>query len=259
MTVGLEVREVRVRHRGGPEVVRGVSLTAPRGAVTALIGPNGAGKTTLLRALVGLIPCTGAALLDGDDLGALAAPERARRVGYVPQRTRLVARMNVRGVVDLGRFAHRGAWRSGGAADRDAVDRAMEQTGVSALAERPFVELSGGEQQRVLLARALATGASALLLDEPTASLDVRHALDLHALLRRLADDGAVVVVVMHDLGEVREHADHVVLLDRGTVSAAGPAAEVVSADPVADVYRVRLLDGARPGYGRLPGGGVVP
>ncbi|MCB9508352.1 MAG: ABC transporter ATP-binding protein [Myxococcales bacterium] len=259
MTTGLDVRDLRVSHRSGPEVVRGVSLSAPRGAVTALIGPNGAGKTTLLRALVGLLPCSGSAVLDGADLGALAAPERARRVGYVPQRTRLVARMNVRGVVDLGRFAHRGAWRRGGAADREAVDRAMEQTGVAPLADRAFVELSGGEQQRVLLARALATGASALLLDEPTASLDVRHALELHALLRRLADDGAVVVVVMHDLGEVREHADHVVLLDGGKVSAAGPAADVVSADPIAGVYRVRLLDGVRPGYGRLHGGGVGP
>jgi len=238
---GLQVRDLRVGYDRGPEVVRGIDLLAPRGSVTALIGPNGAGKSTLLKAIVGLLPHGGQAILDGDDLARLPARERARRLAYVPQRTLLMARLSVREVVALGRFAHRAsAWTFGhGKADRVAIEAALEETDTRAFAERPFPELSGGEQQRVLLARALATGATTLLLDEPTSALDVHHVLVLHGILRRLSERGHCVVAVLHHLSEVRRHAHRVVLLNGGQVHMEGPAAEVVAPGPIRAVYGV--------------------
>jgi len=250
---GLTVRGLVAGYRHGPDVVHGVDLTAPRGAITALMGPNGAGKSTALKAMVGLVPrARGSMQLDGADLAALGGPERARRVAYVPQRTLLTAPMRVRDVVAMGRFVHRGPWGRPGRADRAAIDAAMASAEIEPLADRTFPTLSGGEQQRVLLARALASGATALLLDEPTSALDVRHALLLHRALRALADDGAVIVVVLHDLSEARARVDQVVLLDAGRVAAAGEAAEVIAPAPVRAVYGVELIEGGGLGW-RLP------
>lgn len=248
----LEVRGLRVRHPGGPEVVRGVDFHAPQGEVLALIGPNGAGKSTLLKALVGLLPTAGQVTLGGVRLAELDDRVRAQTVAYVPQRTALRAPLSVRSVVDLGRFAHREPWARPTAADRHIVDQALQDAGVVDLADRPFPTLSGGEQQRVLVARALATEAPVLLLDEPTSALDVRQVLLLHAILRDRARQGAIVVVVLHDLSEVRDHADRAVLLQDGRVHSTGPAREVVAPGPVRAVYGVDLLAGAGMGY-RLP------
>lgn len=256
---GIVVRDLRARHRHGPEVVCGISFRAPRGAITALLGPNGAGKSTALKAIVGLLPRSGEVRLDGQDLGALTAQERAQRVAYVPQRTQLMARMSVRSVVSLGRFAHRGPLARASRADEDAVESALHDAGAAALADRIFPELSGGEQQRVLLARALATGATALLLDEPTSSLDVRQVLDLHATLRRLADRGCCVVVVLHDLSEVRQNADRAVLIQQGRLYAAGPVGEIVQTPPVRAVYAVDLVEGGGLGFRRPLAAGAQP
>ena len=254
-STGLVTRGVRVRHRNGPEVVRGVDLHARPGEVVGLIGPNGAGKSTLLKAIVGLLPSTGTVTLDGVDLDQLSARDRARSVAYVPQRTALTAPLPVRSVVDLGRFAHREPWSRPTARDRAIVAAAMASTRVTELAERPFPTLSGGEQQRVLLARALATEAPVLLLDEPTSALDVRQVLLLHAVLRTLADQGSTVVVVLHDLAEVRTHVDRALLMKDGVVHATGPTAEVVAPEPVRAVYGVELLEKGGLGY-RLPSDG---
>ena len=250
---GLVTQGLRVRHRNGPEVVRGADLHARPGEVVGLIGPNGAGKSTLLKAIVGLLPSTGTVTLDDVDLDQLSA--RARSVAYVPQRTALTAPLPVRSVVDLGRFAHREPWSRPTARDRAIVNAAMASTRVTELAERPFPTLSGGEQQRVLLARALATEAPVLLLDEPTSALDVRQVLLLHAVLRTLADQGSTVVVVLHDLAEVRAHVDRALLMKDGVVHATGPTAEVVAPAPVRAVYGVELLEKGGLGY-RLPSDG---
>jgi len=245
---GLQVSGLTVGYARGPEVVRAVDLQAPRGAMTALIGPNGAGKSTLLKAAVGLLAHTGSVQLDGEDLISMAPRERARRLAYVPQRTLLTARLSVREVVSLGRFSHRGALGSWapGKTDQHAIDAALEETDTHLLAHRPFPELSGGEQQRVLLARALATGATTLLLDEPTSALDVHHVLVLHGILRRVKARGYCIVAVLHSLPEVLRHADHAVLLKGGQVYARGPAAEVVAPGPIREVYGVV----ARPAQG---------
>ncbi|MEL6908291.1 MAG: ABC transporter ATP-binding protein, partial [Planctomycetota bacterium] len=155
---GLHVTGLRARYGRGEDVLHGVDLHAPRGACTALLGPNGSGKSTLLKAILGLVPSLGEIRLDGAEFASVSPSERARRVAYVPQRSLLTAQLPVRSVVDLGRFAHRGALGGAGAEDGSVVDAALEECRVAHLAERAFTALSGGEQQRVLLARALATG-----------------------------------------------------------------------------------------------------
>jgi iron complex transport system ATP-binding protein len=249
---GLVVSQLRVRHRHGPEVVCGVDLHARPGEVLGLLGPNGAGKSTLLKAMVGLLPATGSVHLDGQELSQLSPRDRARQVAYVPQRTALTAPLTVRSVVDLGRFAHREPWARPTANDRTAVERALADANVVELAERPFTTLSGGEQQRVLLARALATEAPVLLLDEPTSALDVRQVLLLHTILRTLANRGSIIVVVLHDLAEVRQHTDRAVLMREGKVHQAGATAAVVAPAPVRTVYEVELIEQGGLGY-RLP------
>ncbi len=249
---GLVIDKVSAAHPNGPDVVHGVSFVAPSGALTALLGPNGAGKSTLFKGILGIVAARGGVHLDGEDLLRLKAQDRARRIAYVPQHTLLSAPLPVREVVALGRFAHRGPLAGPTRGDQDAVDQAMNDAGVSVLADRAFTELSGGEQQRVLLARALATGAHALLLDEPTSALDVRQRLLLHRVLRRLAEAGRCVVVVLHDLEEARVHADRAVLLKDGRVHTAGPVTEVITHVPVRQVYGVELVEGSGLGW-RLP------
>ncbi len=249
---GLVIENLRVRHRRGPEVLRGVDVIARRHEVLGLIGPNGAGKSTLLKAVLGLLPASGTIALDGRQLGELSDRERARQVAYVPQRTALTAPLSVQSVVDLGRFPHRRPWARPTTEDRAIVAQALHDTDVEHLADRPFPTLSGGEQQRVLLARALASCAPVLLLDEPTSALDVRHVLGLHALLRALAERGHIVVVVLHDLTEVRTYSDRAVLLHEGRVHRLGAAKDVVAVGPVRDVYGVELVERGGLAY-RLP------
>jgi iron complex transport system ATP-binding protein len=248
----LSVRGLSVR-RGDREVLADVSLDAPRGRVTAILGPNGAGKTSLLQAVAGLLPSRGKICVDGADASAMDRRERARALAYVPQRSALDAPLAVEAVVAHGRYAHnpRAALT---AADRRAVADAMEATDVTELARRPYTELSGGEQRRVLLARALATGAPVVLLDEPTTSLDIAHALALHAVLARLATDGACVVAVLHDLVEAAAHTDRAVVLDGGRVAAAGDTATVLSPDAVSRVWGVEVTCEPRMSF-RLPEG----
>jgi iron complex transport system ATP-binding protein len=242
----LELRQLAVL-RGTRAVLSGVDLRLEPGRLLAVLGPNGAGKSTLLKAAAGLLPHQGSLRLDGRDAATLDRRARARLCAYVPQHSALDAALPVRDVVAQGRFAHQGGHQA-------AIARAMKLTDSERLADRPFSALSYGERRLVLLARALATEARLFLLDEPTAALDVRHALELMALLRRLADEGAAVVVVLHQLGEAATSCDEALLLEGGRPFAAGPIAEVVASEPVRRVYGVELLPGAGFGY-RLPEG----
>jgi iron complex transport system ATP-binding protein len=241
----LEARQLSVR-RGNRVVLEGVDLALPAGRMLGVLGPNGAGKSTLLKAAAGLLPHGGVLRLEGRDAAALGRRDRARLAAYVPQHSELDAALDVRDVVAQGRFAHQGGHQA-------AIARAMRLTDSERLAGRPFSSLSYGERRLVLLARALATEARLLLLDEPTAALDVRHALELMALLRRLAAEGAAVVVVLHQLVEAAGSCDDALLLAEGRPFASGPIAEVVASEPVRRVYGVELVPGAAFGY-RLPG-----
>ena len=253
MSGGLRARGVSVA-LGGRPILNGVDLDAAPGALTAIVGPNGSGKTTLLRALAGLTAASGEIRAGGVELRSLAPPARAQRVAYLPQTSKLDAMLGVREVVALGRYAARPRSFLHTRADDGAVAHALERVGIPELAGRAYPELSGGQKRLVLLARALATGASTLLLDEPTASLDVKNALELFALLASLASDGYTLVVVLHDLDDVQRHAGHAVLLDAGCARAAGAprAASFIAA--AERTYGVSLVPADRLGFRLRPG-----
>jgi iron complex transport system ATP-binding protein len=249
----LRVQGVRVA-LGGRDVIDDVSLTLREGQVLALLGPNGAGKTSLLRAIAGLTAFTGRIEVLGLDVRTAERRALARAVAMVPQRSLLEARLPVRTVVAQGRYAHAAGFGPESAADEAAVERAMAQADVAGLADRVLPELSHGEQRRVLLARALCTEARVLLLDEPTAALDLPHALALSTTLRELARAGHAVVLVLHQLDEALRSADRCALIDRGRLVTEGPAAEVVLGEHVARVYEVDVIAGGGLGF-RLRGG----
>ena len=232
----------------GRAVLSGVGFTAPRGQVTALVGPNGAGKTTVLRALLDRVPAVGRATLDGVDLRALPPATRARTVAWVPQRSALAADLTAEEVVAQGRFAHGEGLAT---ATGDTVTRALAEVDALHLRGRRFPTLSGGEAQRVLLARALATGAGCLLLDEPTSALDLGAALDTLGRLRALAREGRVVVAVLHGLHDALRFADRAVVLAGGTVRAAGPVSEVLTPDEALRTWGVRWQEGGAPSFTR--------
>ena len=243
MTKGLVVRGLHAGHRPGCDVIHDIDLHAQPGTITALLGTNGAGKSTVLKAILGLVPCQGDIRLNDTPIDTFSARERAQQIAYVPQRSMLNARMQVEAVVKLGRFSFRGALARWTEADHQAVQESMRTTGVDHLAQRVFTELSGGEQQRVILARALATGATTLLLDEPTSALDVRQMLHLHEMLHDLATRGWCIIVVLHGLTEAWKHADHAVLMNEGKIFAKGPVADVITADNIHTVYGVEMKE----------------
>ena len=225
----------------GTRILHGAGLTAPKGKVTGLIGPNGAGKSTLFAALLGIRrPGAGTITLMGDDLQAMRRDERARRAAYVPQSAATEERLTVRDVVSLGRIAHQSGWgREESAEDAAIVARALAQTGMQGFAGRQYDTLSGGERQAVQIARALAQQPTLLLLDEPTSNLDLRAQLAVHGVMRELADDGAVVMAILHDLNQAARFCDHLVLLSQGRVIAEGTPAEVLKPELLGDVYGV--------------------
>jgi iron complex transport system ATP-binding protein len=241
--LALRARSLSVALSGKP-VLHALDCDAEFGTVTAVLGPNGAGKSTLLRALSGLLPSSGQVLVQGRPLETLSARERSRTLAFVPQRSLLDARLPVWSVVSHGRFAHRIGMARLSAADLKAIDSALHKADVAHLAEREFPELSHGEQRRVLLARALATEARVLLLDEPAAALDIPHALALYALLRALCREGRCVIAVMHQLDDALRFTDRALLIHEGRLVAAGASADVISAQNVARVYGVELVPG---------------
>jgi len=223
--------------RGGRRVVDGVDLAVHAGEVVALVGPNGAGKSTLLSLMAGdLRPAAGRVVIDGRDVAAWSPPELAVRRAVLPQRHTLSFPFTVADVVAMGRTPWAGTDAEDG--DEAAIAEAMRATDVEEFADRPFTALSGGEQARVALARVLAQGTGFLLLDEPTAALDLHHQELVLGVARRRARAGTGVLVVLHDLGLAAAHADRIVVLSRGAVAAAGTPHEVLTEDLLTDVYR---------------------
>jgi iron complex transport system ATP-binding protein len=227
-----------------------VSVTVAPGGWTALIGPNGAGKTSLLHALTGAVPSRGTLAVGQDDLATLRSRERARRIALVPQQPVIPPTMPVTDYVLLGRTAHLPYLGVEGADDRRIVAETLERLDLGGLALRRMSELSGGEQQRVVLARALAQQTPVLLLDEPTSALDIGHRQQVLELVDELRRESLLTVfAAMHDLTLAAQYAERLVLLDGGRVAATGAPREVLTSDRVAahfgaDVHVLELPDG---------------
>jgi iron complex transport system ATP-binding protein len=227
--------------RDTPLVLRDVSFEVARGRVVGLLGPNGSGKTTLLRLAAGTMPpLTGRVTLDGADVARLSSRDVARRLSVVPQDSRATFDVSALDVVLMGRYAHLGPFALEGADDLAIARDALDATGTAALAERSFETLSGGERQRVVIASALAQAADLMLLDEPTASLDLRYQIDIAALLRRLnRDRGTTLLISTHDLNLAAALCEELILLLDGRVAARGPTAEVLTSGNIRTVYGV--------------------
>ena len=246
----LEARDVAFAYLPGKPVLRDVGLTAAAGQLLCILGPNGSGKTTLLRCLLGRFrPKSGEVLLDGRDLRKYSPRELARLLAYVPQFPQLAFSFPVREIILMGRFARAGVLGLAGEQDQAVARQAMIMTETLAFADRTLDELSGGEAQRVMIARALAQQPSVMLLDEPTSHLDIKNQLMIHRTMQRLAHDWEMAVVcVSHDVNLAARFADALVLMRDGHVVAAGAPAEVIREDVLAETYGVAVDLLAAPG-----------
>lgn len=242
--MSLALVDLSFGHRGRI-VGSGVSISIADGEVLALLGPNGSGKTTLFKTILGILPATGGeVLIDGRRLSSLSRSARAQAIAYVPQAHAALFPFAVVDVVLMGRAAHLSAYASPGRDDFKIAQAALERLSIAALAERPYTELSGGERQLVLVARALAQGARILVLDEPTASLDYGNQMRVLSQIRGLAAEGMSVVLSTHNPDHVFMVADRVALLHGGALIATGPPRDVLTAARLKQLYDVDVVIG---------------
>jgi iron complex transport system ATP-binding protein len=244
--------DVVVRYPGAAAAaVQGVSFEATPGRITAVVGPNGSGKSTLVRALLGRVALErGNIALDGVSVHTMDRRAIARRLAVVPQREEPVFPLEVRDYIALGRHPHGGPFAGRTAEDRAALAAAVARADVAAFLGRTTDALSGGEWQRVRIARALAQGGEALALDEPTTFLDVAHEMAVFELLDALARAGQAVLLVSHQLNLVARFAEHIVLMHRGAVAAAGSPADVMRGEVLERVYEWPLVISRDPAVG---------
>ena len=246
--------------RGAPDhrVLDAVSLTVRRGSVVGLLGPNGSGKTTFLRILAGVLtPQSGQVTIDGRPIADMGRRELARRVAVVPQETHSAFDFSVMDMVLMGRYPHLGTFELEGPDDQAIARDALAATDTSALAARAFATLSGGEKQRVVIAGALAQASDALLLDEPTAALDLGYQLEITALLRRLNQErGTTMIVSTHDLNLAAALCTELVLLARGRVLTQGSVESVLTSANIRMLYGIEAEVAMNPRAGHVT---VVP
>ncbi|MFN7983505.1 MAG: ABC transporter ATP-binding protein [Vicinamibacterales bacterium] len=240
----LSVRDVSFgygRTRDVRPVLSNVSLDIERGSVVGLLGPNGSGKTTLLRIMSGVLaPSQGTVLLDEQPLASMARRDVARRLAVVAQETRATFDFTALEMVLMGRYPHLGPFELEGADDLDIARRAMQTTGTDVLEQRLFATLSGGEKQRVVIASALAQASDMLLLDEPTAALDLRYQLEVVTVLKSLnASRTTTIVLTTHDLNLAAAVCQRIVLLKQGRVLAAGPTRDTLTAGNIRALYDI--------------------
>ncbi len=250
---------------GGKTVLRDIDLTLRRGELVGLCGPNGAGKSTLLLALTGLLaPASGRIELGGADLRQLSTRERARRVSCVPQRLEAPAGYTVRELVLMGRYAHTGLLSGYGPQDLAAAEAALRDAHAHDLADRQATELSGGELQRVLLARALAQGRDILLLDEAASAMDMGRRVEAYDLLAKLNGTGSAILTAVHDLNLAALYCPRLVFLKAGRLVLDGPTAQIFTEANLKDIYETDIRVAAHPVTGApqahlVPGAAAAP
>lgn len=225
----ISVDDISVSFDGGETgILDGVSCEVPSQSFVALVGPNGAGKTTLLRTVNGVLtPDSGTISIDGKNVQSLSSREVARRIATVPQKTSISFDFSVRDIVAMGRTPHRSRFHR--TDESEIIEQALERVQIAHLADRSVGSVSGGERQRVLLARALAQEAPAMILDEPTASLDINHQVRTLELVRDLVDEGTTALAAIHDLDLAARFCDSIIVLSDGRVLANGPPASVLT------------------------------
>ena len=239
----LEIANLSVG-RGGRDVVRQVSLSMDASERVALVGPNAAGKSTLLSAIAGLLkPSHGHITLAGQPLEAFGSREVARRIAFVVALQEGAPLISVRESTALGRYPHTGPFQGLAAADHEAVSRAIAETCLLELADRTLGSLSAGERQRALVARALAQEPGLLLLDEPSAHLDIGHGLDLFALLETIAARGVAIIAVIHDLVAAARWATRMLVMDQGRIVDDGPPEQVMMGAPLGRAFGVSIAE----------------
>lgn len=243
------VKDVRLTYANGVRALDGVSLEVAHGEFVSIIGPNGSGKSSLLRAIAGLQAAdNGELLLDGQAVRGLRAAERARRIALVPQALTLLPGYSVEDFVLMGRYAHLSGWRLFTRADREVVRESLQRVDALEFRERFMDEMSGGERQRALIARALAQEARTILLDEPTSALDLKHQLMVYELIYQMRrDTERTVVVVTHDLNLASQFSDRLVLMLKGKIVQQGSPAEVLVPEVLERVYETTLAYGSFP------------
>ncbi|PIG97062.1 ABC transporter ATP-binding protein [Deinococcus sp. UR1] len=237
----LSTRDLRLGY-GQNVIIPDLNLSIPAGQVTSIIGPNGCGKSTLLRALARLLPPgRGQVLLDGQALHTLTGRDIARRLAILPQGPTAPEGLSVEELVWFGRHPHQGRFPVRRPGDREAVEWALDQTGMRVFAGRALDDLSGGQRQRAWIAMSLAQQTDILLLDEPTTYLDPAHQLEVLHLAQRLnREQGKTVVMVLHDLNQAARYSDHLIALRGGEIYAHGPAAGVLTHDMLRDVFGLK-------------------
>lgn len=235
---------------GRRTVLRDIHASLAAGTLVGIVGPNGAGKSTLARAIMALVPARGTVALDEQPVGALRRADLARQIAYLPQGQTLHWPLTVERLVRLGRLPHLGPMSRLAETDAAAIEKAMERADVIDLRHRIATQLSGGERARVLLARALAVEAPALIADEPLASLDPGHQIDVMDLLHDQARQGTLVIAVLHDLTMAARYCDRLILIDEGRLIADGSPRHVLTPDHLAMVYGIEArvdMEGAWP------------
>ena len=228
---------------GDTPALENITLEVKQGEIMGLIGPNGAGKSTLIKVISGVLRASaGEVYIDGQPITSLSTAARARRIAVVPQARQLGGAFSVRQAVLLGRTAYLGFLGKPGEKDLQVLEWAMKETAVDTLADRKLAEISGGEQQRVLLARALAQDARVLLLDEPTNHLDLKYQVGLLRLLRELVDKESLsILMAMHDLNQVSGVVDRVALLVNGRIQSIGKPDVVLTPENIQDAYQTEV------------------
>ena len=229
---------------GGRTVVDGLSCSLESGSFVGLIGPNGSGKSTLLKAVMGLLPCVGQVMLNGENFLDRPPKERAQLVAYLPQDGQVVWPIAVEDLVMLGRAPHRSGFSPPTDADNNAVESALAAMDMGKLRRRSARELSGGEKARALIARTLAQDTAVLIADEPTAGLDPYHQIALMEIFCAKAREGRTVLASLHDLALAAQWCDQLILINDGAIVAAGTPEAVLTADVLASVYGVEAYFG---------------